>query len=78
MNFKVNLKPHVAPDELATFTAGADVPRGANPWDGKDDKRRIPRFQMRLTDYEMAKLKHKAGEGSMHEFCLKVIQSALT
>ena len=72
--FKVQIKakPAVNPAALAAFAAGADVTPAV-----LDDKRRVARFQLRLTDLEMAKLKEKVGTGSMHEFCLGAIRAAL-
>jgi hypothetical protein len=44
-----------------------------------DNKRRVARFSMRLTDREAAQLQHLADTtpDSMHEFCLKAVQKAL-
>ena len=86
-------KPAVDPAKLAAFAAGADAPggegQGATPttptkteapdFDALDNKRRTPRFSMRLTDAEAAKLQHIADTtpDSMHEFCLKALQAAI-
>lgn len=45
-----------------------------------DDKRRHPRFAIRLTDHETAQLKHIAETTpeSMHQFCIKAIRAALS
>ena len=74
----VKVKPAVNPAALAAFAAGADVRPGGLPWEGMDDKRRTSSFLLRLTDYEMAKLKHiGAGDESMQRFCQRVIRKAL-
>lgn len=70
----------VDPDALAAFTAGADAPpAGLKPWEGKDDTRRVENFLLRLTAYEMAKLRHIAATSpdSMQKFCTRAVRNAL-
>jgi hypothetical protein len=88
--FKSNRQP-VDITKLAAFAAGADtgvpeVPQptlpgvsAALPWADLDNKKRRPAFSMRFTDSEQAKLKFISENtpDSMHEFCLKAIQSAI-
>lgn len=63
------------------FIAGANkLPDSAFPWDGLDDRRPRPAFNMRFTDAQLAKLKFVADNTpkmSMHEFCLQCILPAL-
>ena len=78
--------------KLAAFAAGADADVPDNqqatslanapvawPWFGLDNKKRRPAFSMRFTDSEQAKLKYISENtpDSMHEFCLKAVQSAI-
>lgn len=80
-------KPPVDPAQLAAFGSGADPIGQVTPspitetvnFEALDNKRRIPRFTMRLTDLEAAKLQHLAETtpNSMHEFCLQAVQKAL-
>ena len=88
-------KPLVDPGTLAAFAAGADAqpdsavqdatpqvvkaPAKAKEAKELDDKRRIPAFVLRLTERELAGLKHIAETTphSMHEFCLNAVRKAL-
>lgn len=49
-------------------------------WHAIDDKRRHPRFPLRLTDREAAQLKHlaEATSESMHQFCINAVRIALS
>lgn len=77
-DFRIAPRP-ADPEAVARFIGGADKIAGEPPWAGMNDKRRFGAFSMRLTDMELAMLKHiaKTTPDSMHEFCLKAVRKAL-
>ena len=66
-------------DAVARFIGGADEVKGELPWSGLNGTRRFGAFTLRLTDVELAMLRHIAltTPDSMHAFCLKAVQKAL-
>ena len=87
--FKVAMhKPAPDPIAVAAFVSGAiDEGREGKveamdsnlPWAGKDAKKRIPAFSIRLTEEEQVKLKYISEEtpDSMHAFVLKAMQEKM-
>jgi hypothetical protein len=79
---KPNTRPLVDPDKLAAFAAGAESPvqQAAPAKPALDDKRRTPAFSIRLTEWELDRLKRIAETtpDSMHAFCIRAIRKELT
>lgn len=87
--FQVQMRKS-APDPaaVAAFVSGVPeegraeavaVPDSTLPWVGKDTKKRIPAFSLRLTEEEQVKLKYISEEtpDSMHAFVLKAMQEKM-
>lgn len=78
---KAATRPEVDPAALAAFANGADASHqdGVMPWEGKDDKRRVNQFVLRLTDAEVAKLRYigETTKDSMHIFCVRAVRQAI-
>lgn len=87
--FQVSMRKS-APDPAAVAAFVSGVPEEGRaetavatdsslPWVGKDTRKRIPAFSLRLTEEEQVKLKYISEEtpDSMHAFVLKAMQEKM-